>query len=93
MFKVCRRFIPNNIVCYPSLDYCVEAKTISLAKKLEILKTNHKIRIFGCSDGLSQHQILDVGIVEINKSDKEYYKIIIGGNGSKMKYLVMYYVK
>ncbi|PIM94962.1 Sulfite reductase [NADPH] hemoprotein beta-component [Candidatus Hodgkinia cicadicola] len=83
VYEVCKRFIPTNIVCCPGLDYCNQAntRTIALAKKLEELKTNLKIRISGCSNGCSQHQIFDVGIVGVNKSGKEYYQIMIGGNG------------
>ncbi len=83
VFKVCRRFIPNNIACCSGLDYCTKANTrsIFLAKKLSILKTDLKIRISGCPNSCSQHHLFDVGIVGVNKSSKEYYQIMIGGDG------------
>ncbi len=83
IYEVCKRFIPTNIVCCLGLDCCNQAntRTMALVKKLEELKTNLKIKISGCSNGYSQHQIFDVDIVGINKSGKEYYQIMIGGNG------------
>ncbi|PIM95715.1 nitrite/sulfite reductase [Candidatus Hodgkinia cicadicola] len=83
VFQICKRFIPNNIACCPGLDYCTKANTrsIFLAKKLSTLKTNLKIRISGCQNSCSQHQLFDIGIVGVNKSGREYYQILIGGDG------------
>ncbi len=53
-----------------------------MANKLSTLDPSLKIRISGCLNPCCQHHLFDVGIVGISKSDRKYYQISIGSDGS-----------
>ncbi|XXN19742.1 MAG: nitrite/sulfite reductase [Candidatus Hodgkinia cicadicola] len=82
IYAMCSQESPRNVVCCPGLDYCTLAssKSILVASKLELIKTELSIRVSGCVNACSQHHAFDIGIVGVVKANAQAYQVFVGGS-------------
>ncbi len=87
VYTMCSHFATHGVVCCPGLDYCslANARSILMAQKLALLKSELQIRVSGCANACSHHHVFDVGVIGINKSETEAYQLVVGGSASNRK--------
>ena len=80
----------SDITACPGLDYCslATARSIPLAQQLsrrlsgsrrEHALGNLKINISGCINACGHHHVADIGILGLEKKNREFYQISLGG--------------
>lgn len=84
----------SDIVSCPGMDYCslATARSIPVAQAISERFANTEfereighlsIKISGCINACGHHHIGHIGILGLEKNGKEYYQIVLGGNGNE----------
>jgi sulfite reductase (NADPH) hemoprotein beta-component len=84
----------SDIIACPGLDYCslANARAIPIAQEIsrryrdpELARTLGRlhINISGCINACGHHHVGHIGILGVEKNDKEFYQITIGGRADE----------
>ena len=82
----------TDIICCPGLDYCglATARSIPIAQQIssrfaEIKQAQDigelRLNISGCINACGHHHVGNIGILGVDKKNKEFYQITLGGHG------------
>ncbi len=84
----------GDIISCPGLDYCnlANARSIPVAQRISErfsdISRQHDIggmtlNISGCINACGHHHVANIGILGVDKRDKEYYQITLGGRADE----------
>ena len=83
----------TDIVSCPGMDYCslATARSIPIAQQISTRFADYdlqqligplSVKISGCINACGHHHIGQIGILGLEKSGKEYYQMVLGGDNS-----------
>ncbi len=84
----------TDIICCPGLDYCSLANARSIPVAMEIARRFEQIdkarsigrlhiNISGCINACGHHHVGHIGLLGVEKNDKEFYQITLGGKADE----------
>ncbi|MCP3675603.1 MAG: nitrite/sulfite reductase [Gammaproteobacteria bacterium] len=82
----------TDIVSCPGMDYCslATARSIPIAQQLSTRFAEYdlqqsigpiSVKISGCINACGHHHIGQIGVLGLEKNGKEYYQLVLGGDG------------
>ena len=91
-FALANLSLLTDVVCCPGLDYCglATARSIPIAQQLgerfaDIRRQRDigelRLNISGCINACGHHHVGAIGILGLDKRNKEYYQVTLGGHG------------
>ncbi|MDR1367636.1 MAG: nitrite/sulfite reductase [Candidatus Accumulibacter sp.] len=87
----------TDMICCPGGDYCnlANARSLPLAKAIQEKFDDPRrlcalgkisLNISGCMNSCAHHHVANIGILGVDKNDKEYYQVSLGGRqGNRAK--------